>query len=198
MSGTTAVEGYPFPLTSDFADVQDSFRLAMSIDADLRSEQAPFRAFEGRPSFIARQTANGSGFTSGSQGFNPGAVDWDNTGGITLGNSSWQQPLAQQPSWWMFGCTILVAVISGTPVVGDMNMGDIRINTADQVSNVISRSDFYQRNDESNTSGEWINFFAMAPIFQGSASLQLFLNGSTSKAISAGSRFWGLYLGPVV
>lgn len=197
MSGTTPIEGYPYPLTPDFADVQDAFRLATAIDADLRGEQAPFRAFLGRPSFIGRQTANGSGFLSGSQGLSVGAIDWDNTGGLTVGQSSWNQPFAQQPSWWMFGTTLLVAVISGTPVVGDMNMGRIAVNTTDQVTTVVSTSNFYQRNDETNTAGEWINFFAMAPIYQGSAACSLILNGSTQKAVASGSRFWGMYLGPV-
>lgn len=197
MSGTTPIEGYPYPLTADFADVQDAFRLATSIDADLRAEQAPFRAFMGRPSFIARQTANGSGFLAGSQSFSPGAIDWDNTGGLTVGASSWNQPFAQQPSWWMFGTTLLVAIISGTPVVGDMCMGRISVNTTDPVTTVVSTTRSYQRNDDTNTAGEWINFFTMAPIYQGSASLTLILNGSTQKAVASGSRFWGMYLGPV-
>lgn len=197
MSGTTPVEGYPYPFTSDFADVQDAFRLAASIDTDLRAEQAPFRAFEGRPSFIARQTATGSGFISGNASLVPGTIDWDNTGGLTIGNATWNQPFNQQPSWWMFGATVLVAVVSGTPVVGDLTMGNISINSTDQVTNVVTDTDYYQRNDETNTNGEWINFFAMAPIFQGSARCALNLNGSTQKAIANGSRFWGLYLGPV-
>jgi hypothetical protein len=37
----------------------------------------------------------------------------------------------------------------------------------------------------------------MAAMYQGNASAILELNGSTQKAISAGSTFWGLYLGPV-
>lgn len=197
MSGTTSVEGYPYPLTSDFADVQDAFRLATSIDADLRSEQAPFRAFMGTPSFIHHATANGSLFTGGSSTLTVQSIDWDNTGGLTVGNSAWYQPFSQGPSWWMFGATLLVN-ISGTPVVGDMNMGQITVSTVDQVTGVSSSTSYYQRNDDSNTGGEWINLFAMAPMYQGSASLTLILNGSTSKGIQAGSRFWGVYLGPVV
>jgi hypothetical protein len=197
MSGTTANEGYPYPLTSDFADVQDAFRLATAVDADLRAEQAPFRAFLGRPSFIARQTATGSGFTAGSQGAVFGAIDWDNTGGLVVGQSSWSQPNSQQPSWWLFGATIFVAIVSGTPVVGDMNMARISVTSTDQVTGVVSTTTFFQRNDDTNTSGEWINVFGMAPIYQGSAALTLFLNGSTQKAISANSRLWGMYLGPV-
>jgi len=197
MSGTTPTEGYPYPFTTDFADVQDSFRLAMAIDADLRAEQAPFRAFLGRPSFIGRQTATGSGFIAGSQNLVVGAVEWDNTGGLTVGDSTWNQPFSEQPSWWMFGATILVNIVSGTPVVGDMCMGKIAVNTTDQVTTVVSTTNFYQRNDETNTNGEWINLFAMAPIYQGSADATLLLNGSTQKAVQSGSRFWGMYLGPV-
>jgi hypothetical protein len=196
MSGTTTVEGYPYPLESDFADVQDAYRLATSIDADLRAEQAPFRAFEGRPSFIARQTVASGSFQSGSQSMTIGAIDWDNTGGLTIGNSTWAQPFAQQPSWWMFGATLLVSNISG-PILGDMVMGKIAVETADQVTNLVTESDFYQRNDDSNTAGEWINLFCMAPIYQGTAGLTMVLNGSTPKAINVGTRFWGFYLGPV-
>ncbi len=197
MSGTTVNEGYPYPLPSDFADVQDAYRLASSIDADLRAEQAPFRSFIGRPSFIGRQTSNGSGFLVGTQTLQMGAIDWDNTGGAGAGAFAWDQPLAQQPSWWLFGCTILVVPISGTPVVGDLTMGQIQISTVDQVTLLSSESNFFQRNDETNTAGEWINLFAMAPIYQGSVSAVLNLNGSTQKAIQSGSRFWGMYMGPV-
>jgi hypothetical protein len=197
MTGTTANEGYPYPLTSDFADVQDAFRLATAIDADLRSAQAPFRAFEGRPAFIARQTANGSGFLTGTQSFRVQAIDFDNTGGLVLNASSWQQPNAQQPSWWMFGGSLLTAIISGTPVVGDMNMARLRVSTTDQVSGVVTSTDRYQRNDESNTGGELINVFTMAAVYRASVSLTLVLNGSTSKAVAATSTFWGAYLGPV-
>lgn len=197
MSGTTTTEGYPYPLTTDFADVQDSFRLAMAVDADLRAEQAPFRAFEGRPSFIGRQTVTGGGFVAGSQSLSVGLIEWDNTGGLTAGTAPWLQPNNQQPSWWLFGATILVNIVSGTPVVGDMCMGAINVSSTDQVTNVVSTSKFYQRNDDSNTAGEWINLFAMAPIYQGSVSCSLILNGSTQKAVQLGSRFWGAYLGPV-
>lgn len=198
MSGTTTTQGYPYPLVTDFADVQDAYRLATAIDTDLRGEQAPFRAFEGRPSFVARQTVTGAGFLTGSQSATFGAVEWDNTGGLTVGGTSWQQPLTQQPSWWMFGATLLVSIVSGTPVVGDMNMGNIHVNTTDPVTTVVAGSDFYQRNDDTNTGGEWINMFAMAPIYQGSAGLILILNGSTQKSVLAGTRFWGIYMGPVV
>jgi hypothetical protein len=198
MSGSTTNEGYPYPIPSDFADVQDVFRLAMAIDADLRAEQAPFRSFLGRPSFIGRQSSNGAGFISGSQGMVMGAVDWDNTGGISAGSTSWKQPLGQQPSWWLFGVTILVAIISGTPAVGDMNMGQIQVATTDQVSGVSASTFAYQRNDETNTNGEWINFCTAAAIYRGTVSAALILNGSTQKAVQSGSRLWGMYLGPVV
>lgn len=197
MSGTTTVEGFPYPLESDFADVQDAFRLATSIDSDLRFEQAPFRAFEGRLSFIARLLTSASTFTNGSQSMVFSAIDWDNTGGLVLGATSWQQPPSQPPSWWMFGATLLVNnPVSG--VVGDMTMADITVHSSDQVSNVVSQADYYQRNDETNTGGEWLNLFTMAAIYQGTASLSLIINGSTAKSISAGSRLWGMYLGPVV
>lgn len=196
MSGSTPVEGYPYPLESDFADVQDAYRLATAIDADLRAEQAPFRQFLARPSFIGRQTATGGGFTVGQQALTVGAIDWDNTGGLAVGNTVWNQPLVQPPSWWMFGATILVSNLAAA-VVGDMTMGQIQALTVDQVTGVQTISNFYQRNDDSNTAGEWINLFAMAPIYQGQADCLLVLNGTTSKAIQTGSRFWGMYLGPV-
>jgi len=198
MSGNTTTEGYPYPLTSDFADVQDAYRLAMAVDADLRSEQAPFRAFEGTPSFIGRQTATGSGFTAGSQNLVVGAIEWDNTGGLTIGSSLWQQPLAQQPSWWMFGVTVLVNIVSGTPVVGDMCMAQINVSTTDPVTGLSTTAEFSQRNDETNTNGEWINLVTQAAIYQGSVSCTLYLNGSTQKAVQLGSRIWGSYLGPVI
>ena len=197
MSGTTATQGYPYPLTADFGDVQDAFRLASAIDADLRAEQAPFRAFEGRPAFVGRQTVNGSGFQSGSDLLKFGTVDYDTTGGAAIGNTNWRQPNIQAPSWWIFGGTLLTTATSGTPVVGDMTMGRIRIITTDQVSGVASTTNAYQRNDETNTGGEWINVFTMAAIYRATVSLGLLLNGSTSKAISSGSTFWGAYLGPV-
>lgn len=196
MSGSTAVEGYPYPLTTDFADVQDAFRLATAIDEDLRAEQAPFRAFMARPSFIARQVANSSTFLSGSQTMAVTAIDWDNTGGSVVGTSSWSQPPGQAPSWWMFGATILVNN-AAAGVVADLVMGRLRVTSADQVTGVQSTSDFYQRNDETNTAGEWCNLFAMAPIYQGSVAASLVLNGTSLKGIAAGSRYWGFYLGPV-
>lgn len=197
MSGTTINEGYPYPLEADFADVQDAFRLATAVDADLRAEQAPFRSFLGRPSFIGRATATGSGFLVGSQALVVGAVEWDNTGGLTAGSSVWNQPFAQQPSWWLFGATILVNIVSGTPVVGEMNLGVFNITTTDPVTGVVTQTHAYQRNDESNTNGEWINIFTMAPIYQGSLQSVLILNGTTSKAVQLGSRIWGMCLGPV-
>lgn len=197
MSGNTTNEGYPFPFTSDFADVQDAYRLAAAVDASLRAETAPFRNFLGAPSFIARQTSNGSGFISGTQSFNVGAVDWDNTGGIVVGNQVWTQPLSQAPSWWMFGETIQVATISGTPAVGDLVMGQLAVNTTDQVSGVVTTTTAYQRDDESNAGGQWLNLFTMAAVYRATVRPTLRLSGSTQKAIGAGSTFWGLCLGPV-
>lgn len=197
MSGNTTNKGYPYPLTTDFADVQDAFRLATAIDADLRADQAPFRAFESRPAFIVRQTTNGSGFLSGSAGLKIGAIDWDTTGGAVLNNTAWFQPTGQAPTWWLFGATLLTVAISGTPVVADLVMGQIVVSTTDQVSGLTTTTRATQRNDESNTGGEWINVFTMAPIFRGNVAAVLQLNGSTQKAISAGSTFWGLSLGPV-
>jgi hypothetical protein len=197
MSGSTTNKGYPYPLVTDFGDVQDSFRLAMAIDADLRADQAPFRAFEGTPSFVCRQTSNGSGFLSGTDTLKANAIDWDNTGGLTLGSSGWTQPTTQAPSWWLFGATILTTAISGTPVVGDMVEGRIQVSTTDQVSGLSTTTYSTQRNDESNSGGEWLNVFTMAALYQGRVNAVLELNGSTQKAISAGSTFWGFYLGPV-
>lgn len=196
MTANTPVEGYPYPLTADFADVQDAFRLATAIDADLRAEQQPFRQFLARPSFIARQVANQGNFISGSQQMQFTAVDWDNTGGAVVGASSWVQPFSQGPSWWLFGATLLVNnAAAGTP--GDLVMGQIGVSTVDQVTAVLTTSNFYQRNDESNTGGEWVNLFAMAPIYQGQAYCLLNLNGGSSKSIAAGTRMWGMYMGPV-
>jgi hypothetical protein len=97
----------------------------------------------------------------------------------------------------MFGCTLLTAIISGTPVVGDMNMGRLQIDTTDQVSGLVTSTFAYQRNDETNTAGEWVNLFSMAPVYRATVSLALILNGTTQKAVATGSTFWGLYLGPV-
>jgi hypothetical protein len=197
MSGNTAVEGFPYPFTTDFADVQDAFRLASAIDADLRAEQAPFRAFEGRLSFIFQQTSNGSGFISGTDFVKAQSIQWDNTGGVTLGQATWTQPAGQAPSWWLFGATVLSVNLAGA-TVGDLVEGGIQVTTTDQVSNVATTTGAYQRSDETNTNGEWLNVFTMAPIYRGSALAALYLNGGTSKAVSAGSTFWGMYLGPVV
>jgi hypothetical protein len=196
MSGSTTHEGFPYPLTPDFADVQDAFRLATAVDREVREKQEPMRAFMGRPSFIARQTVSGSTFLSGQQTMSVGAIDWDNTNGLTVGSSTWRQPFAMPPSWWMFGGTLLETP-SGGVVVGDGIMAQIQVTTVDQVTGVSSTTSFYQRNDESGTNGEWLNIFGMAPIYRGSASLRLLLNGSTLKGTLAGSRFWGMYLGPV-
>jgi hypothetical protein len=196
MSGSTTIEGLPYPFTSDFADVQDAFRLASAVDAGLRADQEPLRAFMARPSFIARQTVNASTFSSGSQNMTFGAVDWDNTGGAVVGAANWVQPLAMQQSWWLFGATVLV-FLSGAPVVGEGIAARLNAVSVDQVTTVAAQTNFYQRNDESNTNGEWINVFAMAPIWHGSAAVQLLLNGTTLKGIQAGTRFWGMQLGPV-
>ena len=197
MSGNTANEGFPYPDTSDFADVQDAFRLATAIDEDVRAQRAPFRSFLSRPSFIARQTAGSSGFLSGSTNFLIGAIDWDNTGGLAVGNNTWRQPLAQAPSWWMFGGTLITTAVSGTPVVGDLAMGRIRVSTTDQVSGVVTASNLYERHDETNTGGEWINLFTMAAVYRATAGLALLLNGSTQRGLAAGSTFWGFCMGPV-
>lgn len=197
MSGTTTNQGYPYPLTTDFADVQDAYRLAAAIDADIRAAQAPFRNFEGRPAFIVRSTSNGISFQSGSDPLKIGTVDYDNTGGAVVNNRSWSQPTSEAPSWWLFGGTVLSTAISGTPVVGDELLARIQVRTTDQVSGVVSTTNYYQRNDETNTNGEWINIFATAAIYRATVSLSLLLNGSTQKAMQSGSCFFGFYLGPV-
>lgn len=197
MSGSTNNEGFPYPLTSDFVDVQDAYRLAAAVDEEIRSEQQPFRDFLGRPSFIARSTVNGSTFLSGTNFMTFGAVDWDNTGGAVVGQSLWRQPTAQPPSWWLFGATLL-EFPSGGATLGDAIMGQLSISTIDQVTGGSSTVRYYQRNDESGTNGEWINVFGMAPIYRGTVSLALKLNGVSQKGIQAGSRLWGMYLGPVV
>jgi hypothetical protein len=197
MSGSTATEGYPYPFTTDFGDVQDAYRLAMAVDADVRAEQAPFRAFENRPAFVGRQSSNGSGFLSGTDLMKFGTIDYDTTGGVVLNATSWKQPTSQGPSWWLFGGTMLT-FNGATPVVGDLCMGRIQVSTTDQVSNVVTTTNAYQRNDESNTGGEWLNVFTMAPIYRASVSIGIILSGSTTKGLSAGSTFWGCYLGPVI
>jgi hypothetical protein len=197
MSGNTTNEGYPYPLRPDFADVQDAFRLATAVDAGVRAEQAPFRAFEARPSFVTTQIANGSGLTAGTQTFRMTAINWDNTGGAVLNATSWKQPNSQAPSWWMFGATVKTAAISGTPTVGELALGRITVATTDQVSGVVTSTFAYQRNDETNTGGEWINLFTMAAIYRASVSCSLILNGATQRAIGALSTFWGFYMGPV-
>lgn len=196
MPKTTSVEGYPYPLEPDFADVQDAFRLATAIDADLRAEQAPFRSFMARPSFIGRQTSNGSTFVTGTDSVIMQAIDWDNTGGITVPATSWLQPFVQPPSWWLFGATLLVNnAAAGTP--GELVEGFISVTTADQVTGVQTTTPWYQRNDESNTGGEWLNIFAMSAVYQASVSLTLNVSGTTAKGVALGSRLWGMYLGPV-
>ena len=196
MTGTTTYEGYPYPLTTDFGDVQDAFRLATAVDTDLRGAQGPLRAFMGRPAFIGRQTSTQTGFITGSQTLQMQTLDFDNTGGVQAGAFAWLQPYSQGPSWWMFGCTILVAP-TGAQVVDNMNMAQIQVYSVDQVTNQTTLSNYYQRNDDSGTNGEWINMFCMVPIYQGQAQCNLILNGSTTKAIGTGSRFWGMYMGPV-
>lgn len=197
MSGSTAHEGFPYPLTPDFADVQDAFRLATAVDAEARAQQAPMRAFMGRPSFIARQTVTGSNFLSGSQTMTVGAIDWDNTGGLTVGVSSWRQPLAMPPSWWLFGGTLLETPTAAA-VLGEGIMAQLLVTTVDQVTGASSSTSFYQRTDETGTNGEWLNVFGMAPVYRATVSLRLLLNGTTTKATLAGSRLWGMQLGPVI
>jgi len=196
MSGTTTNEGYPYPGTADFADVQDAFRLATAVDSDLRTVQSPLRAFMGRPSFIGRQTANSGTQNTGAVQMTIGAIDWDNTGGLVLGASNWVQPVAQGPSWWLFGGTLLVNN-AASAVLGDMTMAEMKTGFADQVTGVISETIHFQRNDDSNTNGEWINIYTMAQVYKGYASMVLKLNGTTAKGIGTGSRIWGLYMGPV-
>ena len=196
MSGTTSIEGYPYPFTSDFADVQDAFRLATAIDSDLRGDQAPMRQFIGTQSFIMRQTVAGSTFQSGTDNMDFDVIEWDNTGGIaTAGTSTWVQPYEQPPSWWLFGATMFVA---GTPTLGDMAMARIYASTVDPITGVFTTSTFSQRNDDSNTSGEWINLFAMFPLYKAGVSLGITLNGTTNRGIGVGTRLWGMYLGPVI
>jgi len=196
MSGITTNEGYPYPGTGDFADVQDAFRLAMAIDSDLRAAQAPIRSFLGRPSFIGRSTSNSSGISNGSVYLNIGAIEWDNTGGLTIGQNSWSQPNAQEPSWWLLGAN-LITYETGSPAVNDLLFAEMTISSADQVTGVFTNTTFVQRNDDSNTNGEWVNVYGMAAVYHGSVNVQLNANGSNTKGISSGSRLWGLYLGPV-
>jgi hypothetical protein len=196
MSGNTTNEGFPFPLSGDFADVQDAYRLAQAIDSDLRGQQNAYRTFMGRPSFIGMQSATQSGVTQNCQVLQMGTVEWDNTGGLSPGGTLWTQPISQPPSWWMFGATVRVNP-TGSQVVGDLNVASILVQTTDQVTGLFSLTQFDQRNDDTNTNGEWINLFAMAPIYRGLAEVQACFWGSTAKGILAGSRFWGMYLGPV-
>lgn len=195
MTGSTVNVGLPYPLTADFADVQDAFRLASAVDAGLRADQAPLRAFLARPSFIGRQAADGGAFQSGSDGLQITAIDWDNTGGLVLNAFTWQQPRAMAPSWWLFGSTIFVTVAA--PVAGDGVQAKLQCSTVDQVTGLTTTSNFYQRNDESNTGGDHLNMFGMAAMYRGSANMSLMLNGTTNKSLRGGSRFWGMYLGPV-
>lgn len=196
MSGNTTNQGYPYPVLSDFADVQDAFRLAQAVDSDLRAAQGPMRSFMARPSFIARQTANSATQSTGGISMSVGAIDWDNTGGVSIGGSGWVQPLSQGPSWWLFGATLLVNTPT-TPVLGDLTMAEIKTGYADPITGVLTETVHFQRNDDSNTAGEWINTYTMAQVNKGYANLVLKLNGSTAKGFGTGSRFFGLYLGPV-
>jgi hypothetical protein len=196
MSGITTTQGYPYPLTPDFLDVQDAFRLATAVDTDLRGANAPFRSWLNTPSFIGRSTANSTAITNGSVSFTVGAIEWDNTGQLNTGVFGWSQPTSQGPSWWLFGAN-LILFESGTPTVNDMCIAQMNITTQDQVTGISTTTQYWQRNDDSNTNGEWLNVFAMAPIYRGNMTMEFDANGATAKGVSSGSRIWGIYLGPV-
>lgn len=196
MTGNTTYEGYPYPLETDFADVQDAFRLATAVDADLRAAQAPFRSFLSRPSFIALQSSTQSGVIAGSEILQTQTIEWDNAGMLTAGGTVWKQPLSQPPSWWLFGATVRVSP-TGTPTAGDLNLAQIVVQTTDVVTGVLTTTNFWHRIDDTVTGGDWMNVFGMAPVYHGQAFVRAWFDGSVAKGILAGSRFWGLYLGPV-
>lgn len=196
MTGNTTNEGYPYPLVGDFGDVQDVFRLASAIDTDLRAAQAPFRSFLSRPSFIGLQATTQAGAANTSQFLQTQTIEWDNAGMLSAGGTLWTQPLSQPPSWWLLGTTVRVNP-TGTPSAGDLNLAEILVQTTDPVTGVATLSTYFQRNDDTVTGGEWMNMFVVVQAYHALAEVIATFDGSVPKGILAGSRFWGMFLGPV-
>lgn len=196
MSGLTTNEGITFPLTTDFADVQDFFRIAYKADALIRAYDTTFKASARKMAFCAKTTVNGTNFTTGAVNIFTDTVEWDTTrNGISGG--SFNQPTDDVPSWWLFGGNVAVAIISGTPTVGDKVEAQIQVATIDPVSGVQTVTKMRSKRNETNTGGEQIPIIGAAKIYHATVTLAMSYYGSGTATIapSSGCRFWGYRLG---
>lgn len=197
MSGTTPNEGFRYPLETDFTDVQDVYQLATGVDRRVRDFDAVFNAAVRPLAFVGRVTANGTGFTNGTDVMQIGATEWDTTGGLQT--AGWSQPRNDPPSWWMLGMDLLVVVTAGTPTVGDHIEAVLSVDTVDPVSGLTSTVNIRNKHTESNSGGERIYAAGIVPIWHGflSGVISLYGSATASKTYGAGSRMWGWRLGTV-
>jgi hypothetical protein len=198
MTTNTPNEGFVEPLQTDFADVQGIYDFAAQVDTRLHAYSSTFGAADSPLAFVARSSADTGAIGSSvvQPNFDVTEFDSTNNGGIFF---TWVQPLADPPSWWMFGFHVIGKTVSGTPAVTDHVWGQITVSSADPVSGDYSLVNLTSNNIDTNTGGEHIVVLGMASCYHASVSCYYHTqrtSGATSSC-AAGSRFWGLRLGPV-
>lgn len=194
MSGTTTNESLIYPLTTDFADVQDLYTLAIGTDAKVRGYDAIFTALPRPLAFVYRSSADGFSFTNGDVSIPIDTAEWDTTGG--LNGSGWSQPLYDPPSWWMIGANLIAKVISGTPAVTTHIEVGLSVFNTDPVTGLSTTQTYRCKRSESNSGGEQITMSAVVKLWHAQVNADMVKVGDSSvQAPAAGCRLWGFRLG---
>lgn len=212
---TTTNEGLPYPLGTDPALLPlEAQAFLLAQDAKFPAWDTGFQPISKAPGFSARCTVDGSAISSAGIS----SVTWDTIDycqglngygcGLSAGAVTWTQPTNDGPSFWIFGCSLYVATVSGT----------VNANNLIQVSLTISDIDPNSATNQTITNNLQGKSECIADTSGGSQAIQVatlawFRNanagqctvqfthrdagnpGPVTKKYQAGSHFWGFRVG---
>lgn len=210
---TTTNEGLPYAVDTDPSALPaEAQAFLLAQDARFPAWDVAFAAIAKPPCFSVRNTSPSSAISSGglvtatwdtvdySQGLN------GNGSGISAGAASWSQPVNDGPSWWIFGATVNVALVTGTVNTNNILQVSITVTDADPNSTSGATLNYYNtgKSDITDATGSplarAINVVTLAHFrnagSSGGASVQMiFRDTGCTKEIFTGSRFWGFRVG---
>lgn len=202
----TSTEGYAYPLSTDLASPPVLRQFADAADADFPTWDAGFQAIPKSYAFRGRVTSAQAGITSFTIQTLPFAtIEFNNSPsgyGLVTGGNGFLQPPGDGYAWWMFGLWLAIGDVTG-PTAGKLSQAQITISDFDPVTNqgISAALTGDTRTTHSlfnfaTQSGDYISICGLVRLLgQGSLSVWWSHNDTNTKAIQAGSFFWGARLG---
>jgi len=215
VTGTTDPDFLPYSVQSDYGDVQQWFDLAMRVDAIAQAADQAFNEQYRPRAFLftgsgAVVLGTGNPASSLSSYWNTTTV---NTSNGMLSSGSWKQDPAEQPSWWMLGCSLTLTNTSGTASTSTHTGLYFTATSTDPVTGQFAAQNYgpsknegrysgFRLNLETNSGGEGMSIATVMPLYQGQVStfVQIWTpaaGDTASRSVAANGAFWGIRLGRI-